>query len=235
MLIKNKIRRSTRCFEDGFSLIEVLIVMLILAILTTITLMGIVQARSSFQFSNAVTSLQTHLERALSDAKRRNAKGDARATVRVLSPRSYQVKIDFDGDGNSETQTIELPPQTSFLYDSGSPPQATIDWRGNIAEGNVTFVLKSDDGQISEVKLTNRGDSSTNAEFPVLPTVSVTPMSADVKASTVLVGNTTFNPHASPTPTPTPLPVCTNVQMPAVHNCRCQSGKTIDSKSGKCK
>ncbi len=218
----------------GFSLVEVLIVVLIIGILTTFALMGIVQARSSFRFSNAVGTLQVYLEKAISDAKRRNAKGDSRATIKVLSTTSYQVKIDFDGDGNPETQTINLPEQTTFLY-GGTPPQATIDWRGYIAEGNVTFTVRSDSGQISEVKLTSKGDASTDSEFPTMPTVSVTPVSSDVKTSTVLTGNTSPNPNASPTPYPTALPFCTVNQIPATDNCRCPIGKVIDSKSGKCK
>jgi prepilin-type N-terminal cleavage/methylation domain-containing protein len=232
MIIKEKNwqHRNSR----GFSIVELLIVVLIIGILTTLALMIIVQARSSFRFSNAVGTLQIHLEKAITDAKRRNAKGDSRATIKVLNTKSYQIKIDFDGDGNAETQTVNLPEGTSFLY-GGSAPQATIDWRGYIAEGTVIFVVKADSGQTSEVTLTNRGDASTDSDFPTMPTITVTPVSSDVKSTTVLSGNSTPNPNASPTPYPTALPVCSAQQIPANNNCRCPNGMVIDSKSGKCK
>ena len=59
---------------------------------------------------------------------------------------------------------------------SGSAPQATIDWRGYIAEGSVILTVKSDDGQVSEVKLTNRGDAGTDGESPTMPTITATAM-----------------------------------------------------------
>lgn len=227
-----KTNRESR--QKGFSLIEVIMVVLIVAILGTILLLGIVRARSAFRFSNAVGTLQINLEKAISDAKRRNAKGDARATIQVLNTNSYETKIDINGDGVPETQTVTLPQQVSFLYD-GTPPKVTIDWRGYISEGTVSFFIRSESGDLSEVKLTSRGDAAADADSPTMPTVTVTPISTDVKSSTVLVGNASPNPNVSPTPTPTPMPFCAAAQIPANNNCRCPVGKIIDAKSGKCK
>jgi prepilin-type N-terminal cleavage/methylation domain-containing protein len=221
--------------SNGFSLIELLVVASILALLTMITLLGVARARTSFRFSNAVGTLKIDLEKAISDAKRRNAKGDERPTVTVLNSKSYQLKVDFDGDNVLETQTISLPDETSFLLTTASPPpKATVDWRGYVAEGTVKFTIQSDDGQASELTLTSRGDASTDDDFPVLPSVTVTSIATDVKSATVLLGNASPNPNISPTPKPTALPVCTNGQLPAVNDCRCNTGKVIDS-AGKCK
>jgi len=228
---KNKSGPSAR--PNGFSLVEVLVVAAILAIVTTLALIGVNRARGSFVFSNAVGSLQSYLEKGISDARRRNARGTSRSEIAVVNANSFQVKIDFDGNGTPETRTIPLPDGVTFIY-TGTAPKATIDWRGQIAEGNVSFMLRSPTGQISEVRLTGRGDASTDAQFPTLPTVSVTPLSGDVKPTTVLVGNTAPTQSISPTPTPTPLPFCTGSQKPAENNCRCPIGKIID-KDGKCK
>ena len=104
------------------------------------------------------------------------------------------------------------------------------DWRGNVAEGSVTFNLQSDRNQTSGIKLTTAGDASINDEFPTYA-VSVTPTSSDVRPSSVLVGNS--SPNLDPSPTPTPLPYCNPSQKPESDNCRCQTGQKIDSK-GKC-
>ena len=45
---------------QGFSLPEVLIVVLILAIVTTLSLMGITRAQSSFQLSNGAETLKVY-------------------------------------------------------------------------------------------------------------------------------------------------------------------------------
>jgi hypothetical protein len=190
-------------------------------------------ARSSLQLSNAGDTLKTYLEKGISDAKRRHAQGDTRAKLQVTSAKSYQVTIDFDGDGIVETRTITLPGRISFVYNSASPPTATVDWRGNVAEGNVTFNLRSDRNQTLGIELTSAGDAIVNNGLPTLPTVSVTPTSSDVRPSSALVGNSSPNLDPSPTPTPTPLPYCAGNQLPATNNCRCRAGQTIDNK-GKC-
>lgn len=218
---------------QGFSLPEVFIAVLILAIVTTFSLMGISKAQSSLRLTNGTDTLKVYLQKAFSDAKRRNARGDARAKILITSTTTYQVTIDFNGDGIPESRTITLPPKITFVYNPANPPIATIDWRGNVAEGSVLFNLKSELNQTLELELTSNGDTNLKSEFPTLPTVSTTPNSSDVSNSTVLVGNSAPNLNPSPTPTPTPLPYCTNNQQPALNNCRCQAEKTIDDK-GKC-
>lgn len=225
--------------RNGFSLPEVLIAVLVLAVITTFSLLGITKAQSSFRLSNGVDTLKVYLGKAFSDAKRRNAKGDARAKLQVTSETTYQVTIDFDGDGIPESRTITLPSKVTFVYNPANPPIATIDWRGNVAEGNVTFNLKSEINQSLELELTGNGDTNLKSEYPNLPVVSAssissnTSISSDVSNSTVLVGNSAPNLNPSPTPTPTPLPFCANNQKPAVDDCRCRAGKTINDK-GKC-
>jgi prepilin-type N-terminal cleavage/methylation domain-containing protein len=219
--------------NQGFSLPELIIAVLILAIVTTLSLMGITRAQSSFQLSNGAETLKVYVEKAFSDAKRRHAQGDVRAKIQVTSTTTYQVTIDFNGDGVAENRTISLPQKVTFVYNPANPPVATIDWRGNVAEGNVVFSLKSDQNQTLELELTGNGDTNIKSEFPTLPTVGATPNSSDVSNSTVLVGNSTSDLNPSPTPTPTPLPFCSGGQKPAIDICRCPAGKIIKD-DGKC-
>lgn len=234
MIKKKKNPSSYNKSNLGFSIIELLAVVLILGIVTTFSLMMTVKSSSSFKLSNSATTMQTYLERAISDAKRRNAKGAERAKITVLSTGSYEVRIDADGDGSPENVIINLPDNIKFLYDPTSPPQATIDWRGNIDEGEVRFVLRSEYGETSEIVLSKKGDADIDGKPFVMPTVTNTPTSTDVDSSTVLIGNTSANESMSPTPTPTPLPYCENKQTPEASNCRCYEGKIIDDK-GNCK
>lgn len=218
---------------QGFSIPDVIIMILILAILTTLSLMGITKAQSSFHLSNGGETLKAYLEKAFSDAKRRHARGETRTKIQVTGLSTYQVKIDFDGNGVLETQNLRLPGKVTFVYDPATPPVATIDWRGNVAEGNVVFNLKSDQDQTMEVAVSSNGDTSVDTEFSTLPTVTVTPTSSDINNLTVLVGNSAPNLYPSPTPTPTPLPYCSGGQKPAIDICRCKNDKPIRS-DGKC-
>jgi prepilin-type N-terminal cleavage/methylation domain-containing protein len=227
---KYSISRKT---DQGFSLPEVMVVVLIVGIVTTFSLMSIAKSQSTFQAMNGAETLKVYLEKAFSDAKRRHARGNDRAKIQVTSATTYQVTIDFNGDGIPEPRTISLPGKTTFVYNPSSPPVATIDWRGTVAEGNITFNLKSDQNQTLELELSGNGDTNIRTDLPTLPTVTASPTSADVSNSTVLVGNSASNLYPIPTPTPTPLPFCTTSQKPAVDDCRCQAGKIIKD-DGKC-
>lgn len=219
--------------EMGVGMLEIVIVILIMAIVTTIAVMGITKVRYDFLLSTTGDSLKSYLEKAGSDARRRHAQGSSRSVVQVLSPTSYQVLIDFDGDGQIETRIINLPKEVTFFYNSAIPPKATFDWRGNIEEGTTTFTLKTYQNQTLQTRVTGSGDASVDENFPTLPTVSVTPTSADIDSESAITGTGTPNTEVSPTPIPSPLPVCTTGQLPGTNNCRCATGKVVKS-DGKC-
>ena len=122
-MIKKISRQSKRHSARGFSLTEVLIVVLILAIITTFTLVQITQARASFQFSNAVRTLQSYLEKGIFDARRRNAKGDVRARIQVISTGSYQVTAT---SSNAASNRFRLASGTNFL-------RYTVRWNDGVS------------------------------------------------------------------------------------------------------
>lgn len=214
-------------------MVELLLVGVIIAIVATFAIIGVTRARSSAEFSNAARTLQAYGERAVMDAKRRHALGSERAIVEVVDTTSYKITADFNEDGNLESRTIKLPSSITFQFTAGSPPRATIDRHGNVAEGNVTFTFKSASGSLSEVKFTSSGDASIDPSSPTLPAVAGTPTSTDVKSYTILSGTGSPQLDPSPTPAPTPLPYCTSGQNPTVVLCRCQTGQIIEN--GKCK
>lgn len=219
--------------EAGAGLLEVVIVVLIMAIVTTIAVLGITKVRYDFLLSTTGDALKSYLEKAGSDARRRHAQGSSRSVVQVLSPSSYQVQIDFNGDGQIDTRVINLPKEVTFSYNLASPPKATFDWRGNIEEGSATFTLKTYQNLTLQTQVTGIGDASVNENFPTLPTVSVTPTSTDIDSKAAITGTGTPNTEVSPTPVPSPLPVCAGSQKPGTDNCRCATGKVVKS-DGKC-
>ena len=234
MQVRNRNSKTAPQGTQGFSLVELLLVVSILAIITAFAFMGITRAKSSFHLANNGDVLKAHLERAFADARKRHALGNVRAKIEVINDSAFIATIDFDGDGSPEERSISLTDKIKFVFDPASPPIATIDWRGNIAEGDVAFNMRSDRGETLSLQLSSSGDSRIDTTLPAFPTITVTTSSADVKPSTVVNGNTAPNPNPSPTAASTPLPFCTSTQRPASDNCRCQSGRTIDDK-GKCR
>jgi hypothetical protein len=146
---------------------------------------------------------------------------------------SYVVSIDFDGDGVAEDRNMTLTDGVKFEYDPANAPTATVDWRGTIAEGNVIYKFRSRQNELIELNLSDAGDADAGTAFSGFPSITVTTTSADVRAETVVNGNTVFQPNPSPTASYTPLPVCTSGQLPLPNNCRCAAGKTVDD-DGKC-
>ena len=219
--------------DRGFSVVELLLVVVIIAIVATFAIIGVTRARSSAEFSNTARTLQAYCERAVMDAKRRHALGAERAIVEVVDTTSYRITADFSEDGNVEIRTIMLPSSITFDFTAGSPPRATIDRHGNVAEGNVTFTLRSAGGGLSAIRFTLNGDTSMDTVGPGLPAVTGTPTSGDVTSYLTLTGTGSPDLDPSPTPAPTPLPYCTSVQKPTVDLCRCRTGQQIDG-NGRC-
>jgi len=222
--------------QRGVSVMEILFVFVVLAVVTSFALVGIRQIRSSFQLTNNADILKGNLEKAFTDARRRHAQGAARCRIQVTSATSYDFTGDFNDDGAVETKTVTLTNNTRFVYDPAAPPTATVDWRGNIAEGAVHFVINSTrTNQTMTLSLTSKGDVSDDGSSPAMPVITATTTSADVKMTAVANGNTAPDPNPSPTAVPTPLPLCTGTQQPFVTPCRCAAGHTIDPKNGRCK
>lgn len=218
----------------GFSIIELLLVVVILGVVTSFALLGISQARTAFHLSNNGQILQAYLQRIFADARRRHALGGDRAVVEVVGQSAYKVTADLDGDGNTEERTVSLTDNIKFVYDPANPPRATVDWRGSVNEGSVIFNLRSPRNENLTLTLSSAGDSNIDGDIPSLPTINITTSSADVKASSVVNGNTAPNPNVSPTPAPTALPFCSTGQLPINTSCRCRPGEVIDA-GGKCK
>lgn len=226
----DKNRSST---DGGFSVIELLIVMAIVLTVTGLALLSTGQARNKLQLSNNVEVLKGYIERAFTDAHKRHASGGERSIIAVSDPTHFNVTIDFDGDGVLESRSITLTDGVRFDYDPAATPTATVDWRGSVAEGSVTFRLRNIRNETVELHLSDSGDAGIDNSGTVMPAITVTPISTDVSSRVVVNGNSTPVANPSPTPTPTPLPYCTGTQLPGTNNCRCTAGKTIDS-TGKC-
>lgn len=182
-------RISRRRSERGFSLIQILIVMSIIAVISTFALMGFAAARAGQRRVNSVRMLSSYLEKARVDSVRRRADGTADnplASVTIVNATSYSVSLDFDSNGTPDARTFTLETGVAFkAADIGEV--ISFDWRGR-ADDALLEVFNADrpdnDDYMTRMAVSSFGDVTANND-------GTTP---DVDVN--LVG------FASPTPTP---------------------------------
>src|SRR5687767_9132053 len=129
---------ETRSRQSGFSLIEVLIVLVAIGILTTLAVMQLGSSRVDLQRQRIAREFKVYLERARFDSvKRRAEQTTERASIMLTSPSSFTVSLDFDGDGVmrvSETRVVNFADRTDAVIQGSDaytwPVRVEFDRRG---------------------------------------------------------------------------------------------------------
>ena len=108
--------------EQGFTLLECLIVVGIMAILTGITILGSTGPMQNYKANAAldVVSSQLRVAREISITQRRNVQ----ITIDTVNQAvSYQVlaPLGATAEVNGPVVTVPLPPQTTFMLETGVP------------------------------------------------------------------------------------------------------------------
>ncbi|HWN09613.1 MAG TPA: GspH/FimT family pseudopilin [Pyrinomonadaceae bacterium] len=185
--------------ERGFTMIQVLITVTLVAVVSTFGVMAIGSARASFRLSGSSRELAGYLEKARSNAIRRN---DA-TSVTILNANAYTVTMDSDGDGAVETRTITL--QDGVTFDNGSiGTSAVFDWRGRVPN-QLGIILRNDRGASSSINLSGAGDVTLDNEIFQDGQIGDITLNTDAPAG--VASPTPYgSPGATPYPTATPTP-----------------------------
>lgn len=194
----------------GFTLLQMLIVVVVIAVIGGMAAFGIAQARQRIRLTNSARLLASYLEKARVDSIRRHPinAGDM-AGVTFLSATRYQVRMDFDGDGTVETRDIDLDSGIS-LVNNAVPTR--FDWRGrfltndpNITKVSFTLQYGSSSDQRT-VDVTRSGDVTIDSReyMDDVPNVNVNENLSGIDSGSTVNGN--YNPSPSPSPTVDPNP-----------------------------
>jgi Tfp pilus assembly protein FimT len=157
----------------GVSVVELLIVMMIVAGLSTLAVMSFQRSSRSFRLSGATRSLTAYLEKTRVDAVRRHVT-DNGARVDINSATSYTVTMDFSGIGTSTSRTINLPtgttlayrlpPATTSINPSLTPIAIQYNWRGQTASTVLLTLTDAIAGVApSTIAVGPAGNLSTNS------------------------------------------------------------------------
>ena len=204
--------------HGGFSVLELLGTVTVLAIVTTIGVIGISKARASVRLSGSAREFASYVEKARIFSIRRHADDAAeRASIVINADQaSYDVTMDLDGDGGSDTRTISLPSGITF----DTVESISFDWRGRTMStvagvttpnAQVSIRLLSSDDSIS-IDVTGSGDITIDSQVfdDAVPTVSLNV--GDLSAGSTGAGSSSGSTSPSgPTSSPTATPILPDV------------------------
>jgi prepilin-type N-terminal cleavage/methylation domain-containing protein len=148
--IREKINRENFQRESGLSLVELLIVITIIVIVSTIALMQFGSSKQQFSRQNVAQELKSSFERARFDSVKRRAKtsdGVPEASV-VVNTNSISLTTYRESGGTytAETKTTSFSGQNINLVSYGGttlPVTVTYDRRGEAtaSSGNPVFLV----------------------------------------------------------------------------------------------
>src|ERR1043165_7136827 len=156
--------------DRGVGMVELVIVLAIVAIVSTFALIQIRSSRSASRIQNSVRQLASYMEKARIDAVRRHGT----STVTFTDARTYSVTMDFNNNGSPSTRTF------TFLDDvriaSSDLPNVTFNWRGRTLTSGAacvtTFAVSDTMSHGLSVDVSGSGDVTVENQQPTLPNVS---------------------------------------------------------------
>jgi prepilin-type N-terminal cleavage/methylation domain-containing protein len=125
--------------QAGFSLVEMTVVLVVIAVLTTLALIQFSTSKVDLERQAIAREFKVYLERARFDSVRRRAEGAEQASLTLTSASSFTVRMDFDGDGvlaDHETRTVDFSQKSRTLIlvtdVFNYPLQVRFDRRGHV-------------------------------------------------------------------------------------------------------
>jgi len=152
---------------QGFSTIELLMIVVIVLIVITYTLSTVVRGQKPALRANAARQLANYLEQARNDSVRRRANAASQmAQVTILNDRYYSVMLDANGDGaldtplvislNDQRVTLNGPFPRTFMFDLTGKP---VDLGANVIHPAPITVTNS--SGVTTIKVSDTGQSPT--------------------------------------------------------------------------
>ena len=120
--------------QTGFTLLQLMIVVLVIAAIGGMAAFGIVEARQRIRLTNSARMLASYLEKARVDSIRRHAVNPGEmAGVSFVDSDTYTVSYDMDGNGTLDSRDINLDSGIEIV---GNPVPTRFDWRGRFRTDN---------------------------------------------------------------------------------------------------
>ena len=171
----SQIMHSISDRQDGIGVLELLLVLTLVAILSTFAIIGINRSRASLRLQNSTRIFAGRVEKARLDAVRRHSA----TSIDISGPNSYDIFMDFDGNGVPSTRRFTLENGVVFTDANKSPltvdgsgnvsspngnavPWADFDFRGRTTECTMLFRLLNSNTETSTLQVMGSGDVTIN-------------------------------------------------------------------------
>lgn len=156
--------------DHGIGMVELVIVLAIVGIVSTVAVLQIQSARYALRVQNSVRQLASYMEKARVDAVRRHDS----SRVKFTNTRTYEVTMDFNNTGSSSTRTFTF--QDDVRLASSELPDITFNWRGRTLTAGAscvtTFAVSDTMSHGLSVDVSGSGDVTVENKQPTLPNVS---------------------------------------------------------------
>ena len=156
--------------ESGVGIVELVVVLAIVGIVSTVAFLQIRSTRSAMRVQNSVRQLASYMEKARVDAVRRHGT----STVSFSNIRTYSVTMDFNNSGSTSTRTFTF--QDDVRLASSDLPNVTFNWRGRtLTAGSscvTTFAVSDNMDHGVSVDVSGSGDVTVENQQPTLPNVT---------------------------------------------------------------
>ncbi|MGI8919747.1 MAG: pilus assembly FimT family protein [Pyrinomonadaceae bacterium] len=214
MAVESKNTRVTKPgHQKGFTLLQLMIVVLVIAVIGGMAAFGIVQARQRIRLTNSARLIASHLEKARVDSIRRHAVNtDEMGSLTFLSNSSYRIRYDMDGNGTLESRDIFLD---NGIVIVGNPVPTRFDWRGRFRTDNpdttrisITLQYGTSASDQRTIDVTRSGDVTIDSReyLDDVPNVNVNSNLSGIDSGSTVNGNTNPSPSPSAYPSPSPDP-----------------------------
>jgi hypothetical protein len=191
----------------GFTTIQLVITVSVVAVVSAFATYGIRTARASMRLANDTRQLASYLEKARVDSVRRNARAGFESSVQIVDAKTYRVTMGFGGSDTVTSQTFSLSEGVTF---STNAITITFDWRGRPTSGGELAIALQNFTGSGQIDVTGSGDVTVGSEIfqdDAIPSVNLnTNMSGEDVASDP---GSNINSSGTPEPTPTPDPQAT--------------------------
>lgn len=195
---------------DGFSTLELIIVLTVVSVVVSFSVISIRRSRQSINLQNSARLFASYAEKARIDAIRRHDP----TNIDIKGPSTYSITMNFDGNGVT-TRTFTLDSGVSFTdsanvaytVDGGGNVSssngeavsfADFNWRGRTSQCSMLFRLQTVNNERAVVQVAGSGDITIDTVISTPANVTVTNVnSSDVSSSAVLSGTSSqpeFNP-----------------------------------------
>ena len=157
---------ASRNRSAGFSFLDMMIAVVILAIIVTYVLGQISTIRKPLARTNAAQRLTSYIQRARSDSIRRHANEMPRmAQITVVDSHAYNVSLDANGDGGLDPPVIVDLKEQNLKLDGPFPRMYLFD-----AQGRTVDAARNPLPAASITVFNASGKSVVNVTNPSSPT-----------------------------------------------------------------